>query len=376
MPRKIIVRTGDGRSGILLEVPATDEFQLQELIKNNPDLLPVEEFDMTGPLLVVGRETAVASGAVDLVAITRGGEILVVEFKTGPQNTDFRRVLAQLIDYGSHLWSLSYENFEAAVAVRYFNDGAQCQDDRVAGARSLEYAARQVWTEMSDAEFLSIRERISEQLRLGAFHYVLVAQRFTDTIQQTALYLNETMPRSFFYAVELVRFVGPANEAFEARTILRPAQKGVAPQATNKETLLNKFTDQAMRASVSNLLDASRGVGYEHYWGTTGVTIRLPVPDREPLTIAWLFPPDGSGWMALKYLTLGYGQWTFDQSPSSQEALTEYLRAVERLPGAQPVTTKALKGAGFTLPPDAIVSNEDAIRELFAKLMAKVSETT
>ena len=198
MPRKIILRTGDGRSGILLEVPATDEFQLQELIKNNPDLLPVEEFDMTGPLLVVGRETAVASGAVDLVAITRGGEILVVEFKTGPQNTDFRRVLAQLIDYGSHLWSLSYENFEAAVAVRYFNDGAQCQDDRVAGARSLEYAARQVWTEMSDAEFLSIRERISEQLRLGAFHYVLVAQRFTDTIQQTALYLNETMPRSFF----------------------------------------------------------------------------------------------------------------------------------------------------------------------------------
>ena len=117
-------------------------------------------------------------------------------------------------------------------------------------------------------------------------------------------------------------------------------------------------------------------MGYEHYWGTTGVTIRLPVPDREPLTIAWLFPPDGSGWMALKYLTLGYGQWTFDQSPSSQEALTEYLRAVERLPGAQPVTTKALKGTGFTLPPDAIVSNEDAIRELFAKLMAKVSETT
>ena len=53
MPRKIILRTGDGRSGILLEAPATDEFQLQELIKNNPDLLPVEEFDMTGPLLVV-----------------------------------------------------------------------------------------------------------------------------------------------------------------------------------------------------------------------------------------------------------------------------------------------------------------------------------
>ena len=301
---------------------------------------------------------------------------MVVEFKTGPQNTDFRRVLAQLIDYGSHLWSLSYENFEAAVAVRYSNDGRSAKMIAWPVPDHLSTQLGKFGPKCRMPNSCPFGSEFQSSCGSGLFTTCLSLNALRTLFSKKALYLNETMPRSFFYAVELVRFVGPENETFEARTILRPAQKGVAPQATNKETLLNKFTDQAMRASVSNLLDASRGVGYEHYWGTTGVTIRLPVPDREPLTIAWLFPPDGSGWMALKYLTLGYGQWTFDQSPSSQEALTEYLRAVERLPGAQPVTTKALKGTGFTLPPDAIVSNEDAIRELFAKLMAKVSETT
>jgi hypothetical protein len=375
MPRKIIVRSGDGPGAILLETPAADELQLQELIKENPDLLPVEEFEMTGPLLVVGRETGVASGAVDLVAIAKDGEILIVEFKTGPQNSDFRRVLAQLIDYGSHLWSLSYEDFDAAVPVRYFNDRTYCKDPRLFGKNSLQEAAEAVWLGITSEEFLFIRDRISEQLRSGGFHYVIVAQRFTDAIERTAEYLNQTMPRARFYAVELVRFVGNIGEAFEARTVFRPSVVTPPPPTTNEQILFSKFADPAMRESASHLLEGCRGMGYRLYWGTTGVSIQLPVPDRAPLTVAWLFPPDGSGWMALKNLTLGYGQWTFDQSKSSQAGLTSYLRGGASLPGAQPVTTKALRDTGFTFAPEAVVSNEKAISQLLGELMQTVNGT-
>src|SRR3970040_2143989 len=116
MARKIVLKT-DSSQSILVETRATDELELQELIKEHPDLLPVEDFEMTGPLLVVGRETSLQSGAVDLAAIARSGELLIVEFKTGPQNTDFRSALAQLLDYGSDIWSMSYEDFEAACGV-------------------------------------------------------------------------------------------------------------------------------------------------------------------------------------------------------------------------------------------------------------------
>ena len=56
MPRKIMVWREDGSSPMLTETSANDEAQLQELIKENPDLLPIEDFDMVGPLMVVGRE--------------------------------------------------------------------------------------------------------------------------------------------------------------------------------------------------------------------------------------------------------------------------------------------------------------------------------
>lgn len=223
MPRKMIVRTSGGTSD-LQETKAENELELQELVKNNPDLLPIEEFGMTGPLLVVGRETTLPSGGVDLVALARSGELLVIEFKTGPENTDFRRVLAQLLDYGSDMWSLTYDEFEATVASRYF-DSHYCQDVRLQRLPSIAAAATAIWPDITDEEISTFRERLTKQLHRGHFSYVIVAQRFTENVIRTATYLNEVMNGARAYAVELVRFDGAGITAFETRTLLKPALK-------------------------------------------------------------------------------------------------------------------------------------------------------
>lgn len=100
MARKMVVLTRDGSTPVLEEVPATNEAELQQRMTANPDLIPIEEFGMAGPLMVVGKETSLASGAIDLVGLSRGGDIVLIEFKTGPQNPDFRHALAQAVDYG------------------------------------------------------------------------------------------------------------------------------------------------------------------------------------------------------------------------------------------------------------------------------------
>lgn len=84
MPRKMVIVAGDGSTPVLAEVEAHDEQQLQARLTENPDLIPIEEWGWSGPLMVVGRETSLPSGAPDLVAIARSGEVLVAEFKTGP----------------------------------------------------------------------------------------------------------------------------------------------------------------------------------------------------------------------------------------------------------------------------------------------------
>jgi hypothetical protein len=54
------------------------------------------------------------------VGLSLSGHLIVVEFKTGTQNSDFRKALAQLLDYGSDLCGMNYEEFESTVATRYF----------------------------------------------------------------------------------------------------------------------------------------------------------------------------------------------------------------------------------------------------------------
>ena len=87
---KFILQRPDASAHVLIETAVEDEAQLQTLLKENPDLLPIEEFGFTGPLMVVGEETRLPSGVIDLAGITHGGRLVVVEFKTGPQNADFR----------------------------------------------------------------------------------------------------------------------------------------------------------------------------------------------------------------------------------------------------------------------------------------------
>jgi hypothetical protein len=56
MPRAILIVEPEGESKVLREVAAHDEQQLQERLKANPDLLPIEDFELAGPLMVVGRD--------------------------------------------------------------------------------------------------------------------------------------------------------------------------------------------------------------------------------------------------------------------------------------------------------------------------------
>ena len=100
MARKMIVELTDGGTPVLTESLADNEQQLQELVKAHPDLIPVEEFGFVGPLMVVGRETYLQSGAVDLLGVARGGELLVVELQNEPPDAG-SRLQAGVGDKGS-----------------------------------------------------------------------------------------------------------------------------------------------------------------------------------------------------------------------------------------------------------------------------------
>src|SRR3954451_3209762 len=141
MPRRVVAhRMTD--SFDLVEVPAPNEHHLQEVVKAHPQLIPADDLGLDGDLLVVGRETTLVSGAIDLLCLARSGDLVLVEFKTGPQNPDFRHALAQVIDYGSDLWRLSLDEFDHGVVRTYLTSR---HHGAGTGSTDLTTAIRAAW---------------------------------------------------------------------------------------------------------------------------------------------------------------------------------------------------------------------------------------
>jgi hypothetical protein len=367
MAHKLAIELPDGSWQLLEQVPAEHELQLQEQLKRQPELLPLEELGLVGPALVVGRESSLDSGRVDLVLLGNGGDLAVVEFKTGPQNPDFRECLAQLLDYGSDLWGMTLEEFETRVAQRYFH-GPHCPPGTVLPGASLDEAVTTLWGSAVD-DAVDWRDRLQAQLRDGSFHYVAVAQHFTLSVLRTLRYLNATMKSARFSAVELVRFSGGDHGAFEARVIaaaeFRPGDKGSAKTAlAGADDLCATITDDEYRHHLQDLFEAlARVDGLTVFWGTTGCSLRVAVPGRGPLSIGWIFPPGPPRWMGLTDVTLG---WYEDAngvavSDSGRAGLDVYLQTLGVLAGTAKPRTGAIRG--WTFPPAAVISNSDALEE-------------
>ena len=373
MVRRMIVRREDGSFPVLVEVDAHDEAELQSRMKEQPELLPLDEFGLDGPLLVVGRETTLPSGAADLLCLTRNGEVLVIEFKTGPQNPDFRAALAQVLDYGSDLWQMSLDVFEQTVAVRYFQS-THCTYT-FKGITSLQGAATVAWPTLTSDEAAGFADHLSENLRTGAFHYVVVAQRFTPAMNQTGTYLNALNSRARFYLVELVRFTGDDLVAYEARTILKPlpiSHKAGSGASLSEQVFLDTILEEDIRQQYADLFEVAQGLSLRFEWGSKGTSIRLQTPDKsEPVSVAWVFPPGVIGWMGLTGLTFGFDPAQAAGAPSAHAALDRYVEAIGAVPGGQRVGKAGLKAYAFD--PRHFGSARPQIVELLADVVSVVA---
>lgn len=376
MGRKLVFMR-NGQFEKLGEIQAENELELQDLIKDDPDLLPIEEFGFDPPVMVVGRETRLKYGAADLVLLTRSGRLLVVEFKRGKVNPDFRHALAQLLDYGAQLAKMTTAEFESTVATDYFNGRTCPAGSPVKGMDSLAGAAAAQWPGISQEEMSTLLDYLSVSLQRGEFHFVLVSQDFRDGMGDTIAYLNSAMSRARFYAVELVKFSGENLSAFETRTVWMPAVAGVGsrpPESVDEETFLAGVDDPVYRESLREFLELCRGLGLKLAWGDRGASIRIKTIDKaEPVSIGWLFPTQGSYWYGLSGLSLGYDVYSanLQRTPIALPALQAYVGSLETLAGLVPHVTKTL--VAYRISPTEFPDTLSPIREAIIKLTESIN---
>lgn len=363
----------DNETFDLLEVPAPNEHHLQEIMKSNPQLIPSDDLGLDGDLLVVGRETALASGYIDLLCVARTGDIVLIEFKTGPQNPDFRHALAQLIDYGSDLWRLSLEDFDRGVVQRYLSGNHVMPSYR--GASDLSAAIEKTNWDLTEEEHGAFVSRLADVLSTGDFHYVVAAQRFTPAMQVSLEYMNATMRFGRFFLVEIVQLEGAELTAHSAQVVAAPSKRAAAATSashgqTDEATAFAGISDDAYRDALQSLLSTCSALGLEVKWRSVGASIRFVTPDRkQPLSIGWMLP-DGSQWQGARFVTFGVDPGSLEQTPSVASAVRKFT---SRLAGVAGAVAAPSKLDAYTFGPSVLPGAVGELTTILEELVRDVS---
>src|SRR5688572_14216864 len=107
MPDYILIQGADGRWQRAAEQDLPDETVLHKLIRENPEVLPLNDLgEAVPPLLAVGRETALPNGFADVVGVDQDGLVTILECKLDRNPEVKRKVIGQVLGYAAFLWGM------------------------------------------------------------------------------------------------------------------------------------------------------------------------------------------------------------------------------------------------------------------------------
>ena len=134
---------------------------------------------------------------------------------------------------------------------------------------------------------------------------------------------------------------------------------------------MSKFEGAVHGEAVRDIISAARGLGYKVNWGTIGISIRVPVPDRSaPMSVCWINPPGEKGWGGMTDVTLGYDSSTLALAPSAESSIHAFREAVAKVDGASPGGFSGVLASNFD--PGATARQKDSIVELLAGLVSEI----
>jgi hypothetical protein len=157
-----------------------DESYLQRYIYENPDVLPLDQFEADVRPLVLLREFPTSSGPIDALAVDEDGNLYLIETKLY-KNPDKRLVLAQVLDYGAALWKgySDPDDFISRLDLLMQERTGKGLTPRITEFYGLEAQAT--------SDFL---ENLKSTIASGRFRFVVLMDTIDDRLKHLIAYVN------------------------------------------------------------------------------------------------------------------------------------------------------------------------------------------
>jgi hypothetical protein len=270
------------KTNILFSTKYEKEYELQELVKNNPAIVEISSI-FSAPLLIIGRETL----RIDVLGITLSGIPVIIECKR-KENPDMRYLIAQLFEYGAVLRGKSFEDLDS-YAKDYFNS-EKCKEAQYRDKSLLESLTmlKEEHPEFDDTTDENIQETVYNNLKEGNFYLLVVADEIKDVASATIDFLNSKLEGIHIEIVEIKKYELNNTLVFvplhknPADKIKKRISKGIGK--TTLEEMKNKGTiNQSENISqMIQLWENHEDCSIE--MGTSGLSMRY-----KDISVFWLF---------------------------------------------------------------------------------------
>lgn len=179
-----------------------DEQWLQNLIKNHPESIPINEIEpVFSDSIALCTEMETKSGYCDNVLINENGNITLIECKLWRNPTARRTVLAQILDYAKDLAKWGYSEFEESILKA-----------RKEQNKSLIEIMRDYFPDIDEAEFV---DGVNENLKKARFLLLIVGDGIRENAEDLLEFLNSFGNMRFVFAfVEMPVYRVGNNEEF------------------------------------------------------------------------------------------------------------------------------------------------------------------
>lgn len=239
---------------------------LEDWLENNPD-----DIVENGKLLIIGRQVTTNLGSfIDLLAIDRQGDVVVVELK---RDRTPRATLAQALEYASFVEKLGYEQLEDILRT-YTGDEA---------VNLVQYHKEYFSLASDEAIVFNHDQRI-----------VIVGQTVTPEIRQTSAFLRKKGIRvtclefTFFKTDDGQRLLSTDIVIGKEADTIKKISTSSLPVVTKDEFI--ESLDQYGKLVFKKILAFAEKGGYPIHWGTKGFSLNVDIQGTH-VAVCYGYPP-------------------------------------------------------------------------------------
>jgi len=310
---------GDNSSMKLQRVPLNEKaFQenwLQELIHNNPQVLPIDEIESGfAPLISLGKEIHTSVGYIDNLFISPNGYLTIVETKLWRNPEAKREVVGQIIDYAKELTTWTFSRLDNSIK----------SSNNLKGIIELIEDAYDI----NESQEQTIIDNIERNLKRGRFLLLIVGDGIRESVEDMVDYLSSysqlqftlglvelqvyknpkskkdfiVIPNLITRTKEIIRAIirienSTQNNIVSVETDFREKSVSKIKNSITEEDFFEQLSQNTEMETVKltrQILADARKMGYSIYWSSGGFIVTYLDPNGSGIGIH-LFIVDRKG---------------------------------------------------------------------------------